>query len=162
VTSAGSLPLLQDIYRDKLVLVQRHRAAARSTTRYEFNNAFQFVIAREETQLSWLRAAVEELGGSVLEAGATEPAQAAPDSGGDTVLDGRTAAFAQAFVDRWRDRVDQVTDARHRGMLRVVLGETLEHRRFFDQIAAGRADLMGRLAPGREPAGKVMPVRWVE
>ena len=39
-------------------------------------------------------------------------------------------------------------NARHRSMLRVILGETLEHKRFFDQALAGRTDLLGRRADG--------------
>ena len=34
------------------------------------------------------------------------------------------AAGAQAFVDTWTPRVEAVTHARNRTMLRVVLGET--------------------------------------
>jgi hypothetical protein len=162
VTSAGLLALLQDVYGDKLASVQQHRAAVRSVARYEFNNTYQFVIAREETQLSWLRAAIEELGGAVPASAAPAPVTDMRGSKGDADLGGETAALAQAFVDRWRGRVDQVTDARHQGMLHVILGEALEHKRFFDQIATGRADLSGRLAQGTDPAGKVLPVRWVE
>ena len=54
------------------------------------------------------------------------------------------ARGAQAFVDRWRPRVEAMTNARHRGMLRVILGETLEQKRFFEQALAGRTDLLGR------------------
>src|SRR5207248_7621078 len=54
------------------------------------------------------------------------------------------ARDAQAFVDRWGPRVEAMTNARHRGMLRVVLGETLEQKRFFEQALAGRTDLLGR------------------
>ena len=52
------------------------------------------------------------------------------------------AANAQ-FVETWRPRVDEVTNARHQGMLKVMLGEMLEHKRLFDQAAAGRKDLIG-------------------
>ena len=49
-------------------------------------------------------------------------------------------------------------------MMQVVLGETLEHKRFFDQIAAGREDMLGRRAngPGSPGTGDgVMSVRWL-
>jgi ribosome-binding factor A len=72
------------------------------------------------------------------------------------------SAGMQAFYDRWRDRVEKVTNARHRIMLRVILGETLEHKRFFDQMVAGRLDLLGRAADGARTAGAVIPTRWVE
>ena len=54
------------------------------------------------------------------------------------------ARDAQAFVDRWRPRIDAMTNARHAKMLRVILGEVLEQKRFFEQALAGRTDLLGR------------------
>ena len=41
-------------------------------------------------------------------------------------------------------------------MLNVILGETLEHKRFFDQALAGRADLLGRRADGAGTGGGVL------
>jgi hypothetical protein len=74
--------------------------------------------------------------------------------------DGRDA---QAFVDRWRPRVESMANARHRGMLRVILGETLEQKRFFEQARAGRHDLLGRRAAQLGPShGEVLPSRWIE
>ena len=55
-----------------------------------------------------------------------------------------------------------MTNARHRTMLRVILGETLEQKRFFDQALAGRTDLLGRRADGAGTEGGVLPTRWVE
>ena len=52
--------------------------------------------------------------------------------------------------------------ARHRSMLRVILGETLEHKRFFEQALAGRTDLLGRRADGAGTGGGVLGVRWIE
>jgi hypothetical protein len=72
---------------------------------------------------------------------------------------------AEAFVSRWRPRVDTLGHARHRGMLQVVLGETLEQKRFFVQIIAGREDVLGRRANGPASPGTgdgVLPVRWIE
>jgi hypothetical protein len=50
-------------------------------------------------------------------------------------------------------------------MMDVVVGETLEHKRFFDQIVAGREDVLGRRAngPGSPGTGDgVLAVRWIE
>jgi hypothetical protein len=50
-------------------------------------------------------------------------------------------------------------------MVGVILGETLEQKRFFDQMIAGREDLLGRRANGPASPGTgggVMGVRWVE
>ena len=53
--------------------------------------------------------------------------------------------------------------ARHRAMLRVVLGETREQQRFFEQALAGRTDLLGRRGSAAAPAkGDVLPARWIE
>ena len=46
-------------------------------------------------------------------------------------------APTQQFVEKWRPKVETVTNARHKGMLKVILGEMLEHKRLFDQAAAG-------------------------
>ena len=48
---------------------------------------------------------------------------------------------AQHFVNRWRPRIDAMTNARHAKMLQVILGETLEQKRFFDQALAGQEKL---------------------
>ena len=53
-------------------------------------------------------------------------------------------------------------NARHRSLLRVILGETLEHKRFFEQALAGRTDLLGRRADGAGTGGGVLPTRWIE
>jgi hypothetical protein len=47
-------------------------------------------------------------------------------------------------------------------MLRVLVGEALEHKRFFEQAAAGRTDLLGRHMDGVETTGPVLKTRWVE
>ena len=65
------------------------------------------------------------------------------------------------FVDKWRVARRRVTNARHRSLLRVILGETLEHKRFFDQTLAGRTDLLGRRADGAGTGGGVLLTRWL-
>ena len=47
-------------------------------------------------------------------------------------------------------------------MLNVILGETMEHRRFFEQAVAGRTDLLGSRAEGAGTGGGVLPTRWIE
>ena len=153
------LALLQDCYRARLTLMLRHQAVARHVGHFDFNNTYQYVVAREETHLSWLRAAVEELGG-VPSDEAREPAIEMSARAGVELIR-QDAASAQAFVDEWRGRVEHVTNARHRGMLRVILGETLEHKRFFEQAAAGQEDLLGKRGDGGARRGEVIGSRWV-
>jgi hypothetical protein len=155
--------LLIEFYRDKLALVLRHQDGARSISQYDFNNTYQYILAREETQLAWLAAAITDLGGAVPGGDAIE-ALPTPGGKGDiqrSILED-DSRLAQALVERWRPRVDGVTNARHRGMLRVILGETLEHKRFFDQALAGRVDLLGRHADGAGSRGSVIDRRWIE
>ena len=158
------LPLLEEFYREKLASVLRHLGAARLVTQYDANNTYQYVINREETQLSWVGQAITGLGGDVEAAGQVpERRPTAPgDAAGREIFE-EDAREAQAFVDRWRSRVDAMANARHRGMLRVILGETLEQKRFFEQALAGRTDLLGRrTADAGARVGSVLPTRWIE
>jgi hypothetical protein len=155
------LPLLQEFYRDKLSEVLQHIADARVVTDYDANNTYQYIINREETQLSWVAQAIVELGGEVPTAG-TDRAGDHASTEMHAVIE-RDVREAQAFVDRWRPRVEAMGNARHRKMLNVILGETLEQKRFFEQALAGRHDLLGRRTEDVGLlVGKVLPTRWVE
>lgn len=156
------LALLREFYRDKLAMRQRHAAVARYVPHYDFNNTYQYVIAREDVQLNWLRDAITDMGGTLEETGEPSLAASAKGAALQAQLIGEDAEAAQAFVDKWRPRMDGLSNARHRSMLRVILGETLEHRRFFQQALAGRSDLLGRRADGAGTGGGVLGVRWIE
>jgi hypothetical protein len=157
------LPLLQEFYRDKLAMLLQHQAGARRIAQYDVNNTYQYIVNRDETHLSWVGKAIADLGGTPPEAAA------APDRGvagkglreADAIRE--DAAAAEAFVDRWRPRVDAMKNARHAKMLRVILGEILEQKRSFDQALAGRTDLLGRRGEQLEASrGTVLPARWIE
>jgi len=161
VKPADLLQLLREFYRGKSALRARHVAAARLVTDYDFNNAYQYVINREDVHLTWVHDAITDHGGTaedvpephVEAAGKKEDAQAR------VIREDRDQV--QAFVDRWRDPIEHMTNARLRTMLRIVLGETLEQKRFFDQALAGRTDLLGRRADGAGTKGAVLPTRWL-
>jgi len=160
----GLVSLLQAFHRDKLTELLRHEAGARLVDQYDANNTYQYIINREETQLGWLANAVVELGGAVMDE-ANEPARTAAGKGeaASQAILAEDSRAAQAFVDTWRPRVEVMANARHRGMLRVILGETLEHKRFFDQALAGDLDLLGRRSDEVGPrVGAVLPTRWIE
>jgi hypothetical protein len=72
------------------------------------------------------------------------------------------ARHLAAFVERWRPRVATVTHARHRTMLGVLLGESVEHQRLFEQAASGFEDVIGRRTAGAARVGAVLPTRWQE
>jgi hypothetical protein len=162
VNATELLALLRDFYRNKLAIRQRHVAAARHVTHYDFNNTYQYVIAREDVQLNWLRDAITDMGGALEEV--AEPQITASGTAAEALAEliATDRDAAQAFVDTWRPRLEAMPNARHRSLLRVILGETLEHKRFFEQALAGRTDLLGRRADGAGTGGGVLPTRWVE
>ena len=157
---AELVELLREVYRDKSALRQRHIAAARGVTDYDFNNTYQYVLNREEIQLQWLSDAILDRGGKVDDAPEVE-VKAGKSKSAQAVVMKEDAAGAQAFVDKWSPRLDKVTNARNQSMLRVIIGETIEAKRFFDQMVSGRTDLLGRSADGARTAGAVLPTRWV-
>ena len=63
---------------------------------------------------------------------------------------------------KWRPRVAGIENVRHAKMVQVILGETLEHQRFFAQIAQGNEQVLGTRMPGAGTGNGVMGVRWVE
>ena len=161
--------LLTEFSAGRVALVERHEASARAVSHYDFNNTYQYVINREETHLSWLQNALAEYKVAVPPAGAAALAVPAPPKTGKTaeaaafrsILE-EDARYLGAFVEKWRPRVDHVTHARHRSMLSVILGESLEHKRFFEQATSGFEDLLGRRTGGVPREGGVLPSRWME
>lgn len=156
--------LLQEFHRDKLAELLRHEAAARQISPYDLNNAYQYFVNRDEVHLSWVASALADLGGAPAEEAAKPDLRVAGGKPGAwrPVVE-QDARAAQAFVDRWRARVETMTHARHRGMLRVILGEVLEQKRAFDQALAGELDLLGRRTAGvGARVGDVRATRWVE
>jgi hypothetical protein len=164
VKAADLAAVLREFHREKLALRERHVAVAAHVSGYAANNTYQYVIAREDTHLAWLEAALAELD----VAPEPVPPPVLPPRGRKDAwapLVEEDAREAATFVARWRPRLADLTHARHRIMMNVVLGETLEHKRFFDQIVAGREDVLGRRAngPGSPGTGDgVLAVRWIE
>lgn len=155
--------LIRDFYLERLALLLQHESAARFVSDYDVNNAYQYIISREETHVAWLQQALLALGGDIP---ADPPRPDVRAQGkGEAVLRELTANDAKAnaaFVAKWRDRVAALTNARHKGMLDVVLGEMLEHQRLFAQAADGRTDIIGTALPINERRGVVIDRRWIE
>lgn len=151
--------LLRDIYIERLGLLVRHEASAVVMGQYDINNTYQYVLAREETHVSWLRQALVGVGADVPDDPAGSPVPKGMSSSAVSIEDAR---LNQAFVDKWLPRVETMTQARHRSMLKVMLNEMLEQKRFFDYAAAGRTDLLGTHLPIHERVGVVLGTRWVE
>jgi hypothetical protein len=159
VKPSEQLDLLREFYREKSALRARHVAGARLVGDYNFNNTYQYVINREDVHLAWLRDAIAELGGTPEDA--AEPQIQASGKDAANAIFREDSTQAQSFVDRWRDRIDRITHARNKTMLRLMLGEVLEQKRFFDQAAAGQQDLLGRRADGMGTIGTVLGTRWI-
>ena len=161
--------LLTEFAAGRVALIERHEASARVISHYDFNNTYQYVINREETHLSWLQNALAEYAAVLPPAGtgalpvpdAPKRAKRSDAAGFRSILED-DARYLRAFVEKWRPRVDGMTHARHRNMLDVILGESIEHQRFFEQAAAGREDLLGRRTGGVPRVGAVLPTRWLE
>ncbi len=152
---------LQECYRERLAMYERHKAVAAHVLDYNANNAYQYAINREETHLSWLADALGELGAPLpaAPAGPSITLEAGKDSW--RALARQDAADATAFVERWRPRVQALTHARNRTMLRLMLGEVQEQARFFEQAGAGEEDLLGRSTVGAGKRGIVAATRWI-
>jgi hypothetical protein len=162
VNASQMLEFLREFHRDKLAQRQRHAAAARHVTDYDFNNTYQYVIAREDVQVGWLYDAIVDMGGQPDEVPEPEIRPTGKRASAQNEVMAVDRDMARAFVDRWRPKLDTLPNARHRTMLQVILGEALEHFRFFEQALAGRTDLLGRRADGAGTVGEVLPTRWVE
>src|SRR5690349_8992523 len=72
---------LTDLAAERVALIERHEAGARVVSHYDFNNTYQYVIAREETHLGWLRNALDETGAAMPSASTTLPVPAAQKVG---------------------------------------------------------------------------------
>jgi hypothetical protein len=153
--------VVREFLAERTSLLMRHEDVATHMRDYDINNAYQYIIAREQTHVLWLQHAMLDLNAPI-------PA----DPSRDTVTGGKGDAWkalasedAQknaAFVEKWRPRVELVTNKRHKGMLNVILGEMLEHKRLFDQAAAGRRDLIGTSLAINDHPGDVLGTRWMD
>ena len=162
VKATDLLELLREFHRDKLGLYQRHVAAARAVGNYDFNNTYQYIIAREDMHVSWVADAITDMGGQLDTVAEPTITAAGKGDARQTSVITQDRDGAGEFLAKWRPRVEKMTHARHRTMLEVILGETVEHKRFFEQALAGRLDLLGRRADGAGTPGVVMSTRWVE
>ena len=165
----GLQGFLTEFAAERLALLERHEASARIVSHYDFNNTYQYVISREETHLTWVQNALAEYGAVLPAAGSSAlPAPEAPtvkkkvEAGAFRSILEDDAQYLGAFVEKWRPRVEPLTHARHRTMLNVILGESMEHKRLFEQAAAGVEDLLGRRTGGVARVGDVLPTRWLE
>lgn len=159
---------LSNMAAERLAILSRLEAGARVVGHYDFNNTYQYVIAREETHLAWLQSALAEIGEPLPAASgsydvpalAGDKRTAMVDAGREVL--GDDARRLGAFVAKWTPGVHDITHARHRRMLDVILGESAEHQRLFEQAAQGFEDVLGRRSEGVARVGGVLPTRWQE
>jgi hypothetical protein len=149
VTAPSLAGLIRDCYLERVAQLMRHEDVALTITDYDINNAYQYIIAREQTHLSWLQHALLDLGAPLP----ADPPRGRPLA---TKGDGWKAFAAEDATSN-----AQFVDARHQAMLNVILGEMLEHKRLFDQAAQGRRDLIGTSLEINDHSGTVMSARFV-
>src|SRR5262245_31868124 len=99
------IELLQEFYRDKSFMRAQHVAAAQSIGDYDFNNTYQYVIAREDMHLRWLIDAITNFGAQPVDV--PGPRQQASGGGKDAQRQAIAGDrdTAQRFMDKWRSRV---------------------------------------------------------
>ncbi len=117
--SSELLALLREFYRDKLSMRQRHFNGAQSVSDYDFNNTYQYVIAREDVQLNWVRDAIIGMGGTA----GTDVRESRGHSPADEARRTRSRRRARSSRSRrrprasWRSgapRVESMPNARHK------------------------------------------------
>ncbi len=153
---------------ERQALCDRHVAGAAVVGHYDFNNAYQYVIAREETHLQWLADALAGCGAEEPVATDMIPVPAVGKVKGKAEVTAYSAVIEDdarrlgVFIERWTAPVAGLSHSRHRTMLQVILGESREHQRLFEQAASGFEDVLGRRTGGVERQGVVLSTRWVE
>ena len=157
MSPAELLTFLNDFYRDTLELFKARQTHAQSVAAYDANNGFQQILGRQEIHLQWVRDAIAALGGTAADS-LDQVSGKASRATARSIIDADAAAQT-AFIDRWAPRMSAVTNARHRKMLELILGEMKEHLRFLQQGAESRADLLGRHSDGKVLRGTVMAAR---
>ncbi len=157
MSPAELLTLLNDFHRDTLELFKARQTNAQSVAAYDANNGYQQILGRQEIHLQWVRDAIAALGGTAADSLDQVSGKASRDTA-RSIIDADAAA-QKAFIDRWAPRPATVTNARHRKMLELILGEMKEHLRVLQQAAESRADLLGRHSAGKVLRGTVMAAR---
>ncbi len=128
--------LIRDFYLERVSLLMRHEdvGAARHRLRHQQRLPVHHRPRGDAPVVAAARAARP----AARRSSTTRPrtALAAPGKGDAWKSLAADDARANAqFVEKWRPKVEIVTNARHKGMLKVILGEMLEHKRLFDQAA---------------------------
>ncbi|MEZ5288807.1 MAG: hypothetical protein R2712_29210 [Vicinamibacterales bacterium] len=152
--------LLRDFYLARLALLMRHEEVARQVSACDTNNACSHIIAREGHDVV---APARADGPAGADSG--RPRAPVGGHGQGRRLEGalRRGRHGRPAV---RGHTAAARRARHarapQGHAEVILGEMLEHKRLFDQAAAGRSDLIGTHLPINERRGVVAATRWME
>ncbi len=157
MSPAELLALLTEFHRDTLELFKGLQTSAQSVAAYDANNGYQQVLGRQEVHLRWLSDAIAALGGTAADSPDKVSGKAARESA-RSIIEADIASW-RAFLDRWSPRVAAVTNARHRKLLELILGEMREHLRVLQQAAEGRSDLLGRHSDGKVLRGSVIAAR---
>ncbi len=157
VSPAELLTFLNDFHRETLELFKARQTSAQSVAAYDANNGYQQVLGRQEIHLQWLKDAIAALGGTAADSRDEVSGKAARETA-RSIID-TDVAHQRAFVERWSPRVAAITNARHRLLLELILGEMKEHLRVLQQASESRPDLLGRHSDGKVLRGSVIAAR---
>jgi hypothetical protein len=157
VSPTELLAFLNEFHRETLELFKARQTSAQSVAAYDANNGYQQVLGRQEVHLRWLSDAIAALGGNAADSPDEVSGKAARESA-RSIIDA-DAATQREFVDRWAPRIPRVTNARHRKLLELILGEMKEHLRVLEQASESRPDLLGPHADGKVLRGSVIAAR---
>jgi hypothetical protein len=157
VSPVELLKFLNNFHRETLELFKARQTNAQSVAAYDANNGYQQVLGRQEVHLQWLRDAIATLGGTVADSLDQVSGKASRETA-KSIIDA-DAANQRSFIERWTPHVAAVTNARHRKLLELILGEMKEHLRVLQQASESRDDLLGRHSDGKILRGTVMAAR---
>ncbi len=157
VSPAELLKFLNDFHRETLELFKARQTNAQSVAAYDANNGYQQVLGRQEVHLQWLSDAIAALGATVADSLDHLSGKASRETA-KSIIDA-DAANQRSFIERWTPQVATVTNARHRKLLELILGEMKEHLRVLQQASESRDDLLGRHSDGKILRGTVMATR---
>ena len=158
MTPAELQKLLIDFHRETLEIFNARQANSQSVAAYDANNGYQQVLGRQEVHLRWLSDAITGLEGTATELPPPQVTGKASRESAKSIID-RDAVGQKTFIDRWTPIIPNITNARNRKMLELILGEMKEHLRVLQQAADSRPDLLGRHSDGKVLRGTVMAVR---
>ena len=100
--STEMLELLREFHCDKATQRQGHAAAAEYVADYDYNNTYQYVIAREDMHLRWLIDAIVDLGSEPQDVPVPKLTPSGKGTEAQRSVIARDRDSAGQFIEKWR------------------------------------------------------------